>query len=56
MCEMDEGRSAAAGRAEDTRLGQLARMWLREIVIALGISIFIILFLCQAAHFCVCIE
>jgi len=53
---MDEGQSAAAGRAEDTRVGQRAWRWLREIGVALGISIFIIVFLCQAAHFFVCIE
>jgi len=45
---MEEGQSAAAaGRAEGTMPDRGAWRWLREIVIALGISIFIIVFLYQ---------
>ncbi|MGA3125795.1 MAG: signal peptidase I [Candidatus Korobacteraceae bacterium] len=44
---MDEGQSAAAGKAEDTIPDRGAWRWLREIVVALGISIFIIVFLYQ---------
>ncbi len=45
---MDESQSLAqAGEPEESKTGRSTWSWLREIVIALGISIFIIVFLYQ---------